>query len=133
MNRAIKRHVAQQQFKIGQELNNLVRNFTKYVGDDLPRPELRGNLITNRFNQIWIEFCKHWESTNKRALVEPNPKAFLHTVCGIEYMEQQELAQTTTTTGHAHAQQNAHNENKQNGPSQAEKGSKNTRKKANQG
>ena len=129
MNRAVKRQLAQQQMKIHQELSALVRNFMQYVGDDLPNPELRGNLLTNRFNQIWVEYCKHWERMNKRALVEPHPKAFLHTVCGMEHMES-ELAQTTTTLEHAHVQKNAHNENEQNGPGQAENGKETSGKKS---
>jgi hypothetical protein len=121
MNRGIKRHVAQQQMKISQELNALVRNFMQYVGDDLPNPELRGNLLTNKFNMVWVEYCKHWGRINKRALVEPHPKAFLNTVCGMETQEP-EIAQTTTTTEHAHVQINAQNENEPNGPGQAENG-----------
>jgi hypothetical protein len=114
MNRSIRRVAAREHTKIHTEFWTVVNSFTRYVGNDLPRPELKDNLITNRHNAVWIAFCDHW-SRDKSHAIKPDRMAFLNYVTANE--------ETTTTTDHVgHGQNFAPNDKEKNGVTEPEIG-----------
>lgn len=114
MNRSIRRAAGREHMKINTNFWTVMNSFSKYVGNDFPRPELADHLITKRHNNVWIAFCDNW-SREKNHLIKPDRMAFMNYVTGND--------ETTTTTDHVgHGQNFAPNDKEKNGVAEPEIG-----------
>lgn len=79
MNRQFRRAAGREQSKIQKEFWTVVNKFNQYV-DTIPDGVENESYLIKRFNNIWFQFCDHWEKTPH--VMKPDRQAFTKYVTG---------------------------------------------------